>query len=142
MSADYDNSRFKPHVSFDNFSGAEPTESNTIAFTLNVKHTGYQYKRRSRTFMVGIDENEYSDTALKWLLDELIDDGDEIVCVRVIDPDAKVVSSARLESKQYQDEAQVVMKKVQDRNDHHRAISIVLEFAVGKLHTTFQKMVC
>lgn len=135
------NSRFQHHVSFDNFAGGEPTKQNTISFTLNVKHKGYQYKRRSRTFMVGIDENDYSDIALQWMLEELVDDGDEIVCLRVVDKDAKVVSDRNLERRQYRKEAKELMKRIQQRNDDNRAISIVLEFAVGKLHATFQTMV-
>jgi len=134
-------SRFQHHVSFDNFAGGEPTEQNTMSFTLNVKHTGYQFKRRSRTFMVGIDENAYSDYALQWMLEELVDDGDEIVCLRVIDKEAKIISDKSLEKKQYQDEAKQLMQAIQEKNDEHRAISLVLEFAVGKVHTTFQKMI-
>ncbi|KAH8821726.1 hypothetical protein F5884DRAFT_768887 [Xylogone sp. PMI_703] len=135
------NSRFQPHVSFDNFAGGEPTEKNTISFTLNVKHKGYQFKKRSRTFMVGIDENAYSDIALQWMLEELVDDGDEIICLRVIEKDSKMISDRNLERKQYQDEARILMEQIQKKNDDNRAISIVLEFAVGKVHTTFQKMI-
>ena len=51
------NSRFQHHVSFDNFAGGEPTEKNTISFTLNVKHKGYQFKRRSRSFYKGFGRN-------------------------------------------------------------------------------------
>jgi Universal stress protein family len=134
-------SRFQHHVSFDNFAGGEPTERNTISFTLNVKHKGYTYKRRSRTFMVGVDENAYSDYALQWMLEELVDDGDEIVCLRVVDKDAKISSDKSLGRKEYQDEAKQLMNAIQAKNDDNRAISIVLEFAVGKVHTTFQKMV-
>ncbi|KAH8798907.1 hypothetical protein F5882DRAFT_186091 [Hyaloscypha sp. PMI_1271] len=142
MSADDStNSRFQHHVSFDNFAGGEPTEKNTISFTLNVKHKGYQFKRRSRSFMVGIDENDYSDIALQWMLEELVDDGDEIICLRVVDKDAKVVSDRNVERRQYQKEAKDLMQRIQDRNDDNRAISIVLEFAVGKVHATFQKMI-
>ena len=141
LTEDATNSRFQHHVSFDNFSGGEPTEKNTISFTLNVKHTGYQYKRRSRTFMVGIDENDYSDIALQWMLEELVDDGDEIICLRVIEKDAKIVNDKNVERRQYQKEAKELMGRIQERNDANRAISIVLEFAVGKLHATFQKMV-
>jgi hypothetical protein len=135
------NSRFQHHVSFDNFAGGEPTTTNTISFTLNVKHKGYQFKRRSRTFMVGIDENDYSDIALQWMLEELVDDGDEIVCLRVVDKDAKVVNDRNVERRQYQKEARDLLQRIQSKNDDNRAISIVLEFAVGKVHTTFQKMV-
>lgn len=142
LTVDRTNSRFQHLVSFDNFTGAEPTAKNTVSFTLNVKHKGYQFKRRSRTFMVGLDENDYSDIALQWMLEELVDDGDEIICLRVIEKDAKIVSDRNLERRQYQKEARALMERIQMRNDDNRAISIVLEFAVGKLHATFQKMVC
>jgi len=131
LTEDPNNSRFQHHVSFDNFAGGEPTDKNTISFTLNVKHKGYQFKKRSRTFMVGIDENDYSDIALSWMLEELVDDGDEIICLRVVEK----------ESRGYQKEAWEMMRRIQQRNDANRAISIVLEYAVGKVHTTFQKMV-
>lgn len=138
LTEDPENSRFQHHVSFDNFAIEEPTKRNTVSLTLNVKHQGYQYKRRSRTFMVGIDENDYSDIAVQWLLEELVDDGDEIICLRVIDKDSKMLSERK---KQYQAEAEALMKSIQKKNDYNRAISIVLEFSVGKVHTTFQKMV-
>jgi hypothetical protein len=141
LTEDPTNSRFQHHVSFDNFGGGEPTERNTISFTLNVKHKGYQFKRRSRTFMVGIDENDYSDIALQWLLEELVDDGDQIICLRVVEKGAKIANDRNLEKKQYQAEAKEIMKNIQKKNDEHRAISIVLEFAIGKVHPTFQKMV-
>ncbi len=40
--------------------------------------------------MVGVDDHAYSDYALKWLLDSLVDDGDEVVCVRVIENPAEL----------------------------------------------------
>ncbi len=91
--------------------------------------------------MVGIDENDYSDIALQWMLEELVDDGDEIICLRVIDRDAKVVSDRNIERRQYQKEANELMQRIQSRNDDNKAISIVLEYVVGKVHAEFQKMV-
>ncbi|KAI6250785.1 Universal stress protein A family protein [Erysiphe necator] len=134
-------SRFEHHVSFDTFASGEPTEKNTLAFTLNVKHKGYQFKKRSRTFMVGVGENEYSDIALQWMLEELVDDGDEIICVHVIDKDSKVVSDRNMEKREYQTEAKELLQRIQVRNDDNRAIGIVLEFVAGKLHATFQRMI-
>ncbi|KAK7421847.1 hypothetical protein QQZ08_009792 [Neonectria magnoliae] len=128
--------RFQRHIAFDNLPTGEPTKNNTISLTLNVRHKGYQPRRRSRTFMVGVDEHAYSDYALQWLLDELVDDGDEIVCVRVIE---KEIRSS--DSKQYIEDAKAVMQGIQERNGSNRAISIVLEYAVGKLHGTFQKLI-
>lgn len=127
--------RFKKHVAFDNVTTGEPTKNNAISFTLNVRHKGYQARRRSRCFMVGVDEHTYSDYALQWLLDELVDDGDDVVCVRVVDKEL------RLTDKQYRDDADSVMKGIVARNGNNRAINIVLEYAVGKLHTTFQVLV-
>lgn len=128
--------RFQHHVGFDNLPAGEPTKNNAISFTLNVRHKGYQSRRRSRTFMVGVDEHAYSDYALQWLLDELVDDGDEVVCVRVIEKENRFT-----DTKHYQDDARNVMQAIIARNGSNRAINIVLEYAVGKLHTTFQKLV-
>lgn len=139
LTDDPNNSKFQRHVSFDNFAAAEPTKNNSISYCLNVKHAGYQYKRRSRTFMVGIDENDYSSIALQWVLQELVDDGDEIVCLRVIEKATKTNNAA--EMRKYQKEAKDLMDKIQMKNDDNRAISIVLEFAFGKVSQTFLQMV-
>jgi nucleotide-binding universal stress UspA family protein len=127
--------RFQKHVAFDNVPTGEPTKNNAISFTLNVRHMGYQARRRSRCFMVGVDEHAYSDYALQWLLEELVDDGDEVVCVRVVEKDM------RYSNREYREDAQKVMRGILDRNGNNRAINIVLEYAVGKLHTTFQVLI-
>ncbi|EQB43484.1 universal stress protein family [Colletotrichum gloeosporioides Cg-14] len=127
--------RFQTHVAFDNLPLGEATKNNTPSLTLNVRHKGYQAQRRSRTFMVGVDEHSYSDYALQWLLDELVDDGDEIVCVRVIEKEVRTDNDA------YQKEANNVMESILKRNGANRAISVVLEYACGKLHSTFQKLI-
>ena len=129
------NDRFKNHVSFDNLPIGEATKHNMPALTINVKHNGYKAGRRSRTFMVGVDENAYSDYALQWLLDELVDDGDEVVCVRVVEKEIRFSDGA------YLADAQSIMRDIVDKNGSQRALSFVLEYAVGKLHGTFQKLV-
>lgn len=129
------NNRFKKHVGFDNVPNGETTKHNTTSLTLNVRHRGYQARRRSRLFMVGVDEHSYSDYAVQWLLDELVDDGDEIVCVRVIE------SGVRFNDRQYQADANRVMQNILAKNGSNRAVSFILEYAVGKLHSTFQKLV-
>ena len=91
---------------------------------------------------MGIDENDYSDIALQWMLEELVDDGDHIICLRVVDKDSKIASDKNVERREYQTAASDLMKRIQAKNDDNRAISITLEFAVGKVHTTFQSMVC
>jgi nucleotide-binding universal stress UspA family protein len=127
--------RFQHHVAFDNVPIGEATKHNTPGVTLSVKHKGYQARRRSRTFMVGVDENNYSDYALKWLLEELVDDGDEVICVRVIEKDV------RPNDKQYLEDASATMQEIVARTGNGRAISVVLEYAIGKLHNTFQRLI-
>jgi nucleotide-binding universal stress UspA family protein len=91
--------------------------------------------------MVGIDENDYSDIALRWMLDELVDDGDHIICLRVVDKDSKIASDKNVERREYKKAANELMERIKKTNDENRSISITLEFAVGKVHSTFQSMV-
>ena len=128
--------RFRSHVGFDNLPVGEATKNNTSSFTLHIRHQGYQPSRRSRTFMVGVDEHAYSDYALVWLLNNMVDDGDEVVCVRVIE------SPIRPGEKNYQEDAKRLLQAIQAKNELNKAISIILEYSVGKLHATFQQLVC
>ncbi len=138
-----DDSKFESHVSFDNVAaGEEPTERNPISFTLKEQHTGYHYKRASRTFMCGINEDAYSDYALQWMLDEMVDDGDEIICLRVVDQGSKLSNDKGVKEKYYQKEARMLMEMIQKKNGGNRAIKITVELAIGKVHPTFQRMVC
>ncbi|KAK7753456.1 hypothetical protein SLS62_004531 [Diatrype stigma] len=127
--------RFESHVAFDNIPLGESTDRNPISFTLNVRHSGFQFNRRHRVFMVGVDDNAYSDHALQYLLDELVDDGDEIVCVRVIE------TQVRLADRMYKEDATRLMESIKAKNTQNHAISLILEYAVGKLHSTFQHLI-
>lgn len=132
--------RFRKHVTFSNVHLGEPTKFNFPCYTLVVRHLGYQSKRRSRTFMVGIDDHQYSDEALQWLFERFVDDGDEIVCVRVIEKDVRLFEGdKRLD--EFQREANAEVAKIQAKCGDKKAISIVLEYAVGKLHLAFQRLV-
>lgn len=110
--------------------------------TLNYKHKGYQSSRRSRTFLCGTDQNDYSDFALEWLIDELVDDGDEIVCLRAVEKDSRIASDAGIEAGKYRQEAEKLLDQVIQKNSQdEKAISLVLELAVGKVQDIIQRMV-
>lgn len=110
---------------------------------MNYKHKGYQGSRRYRTFLCGLDHNDYSEFALEWLLDELVDDFDEIVCLRAVEKDSGIASDAGIETKQYREEAEKLFAQVIQKNSQDsKAISIVLELAVGKVQDIIQRMVC
>jgi len=135
---DGESSKFKGHVSFENFDNVRATEKNAISITLNSKHTGYHWTRRSRTFMIGVGDNNYSDLALRWMLEELVDDGDTIICLRVKEKEAV---EDEYKAHLYKQTARDILAQIQERNEAHRAISIVLEFAIGDRIHTFQRMV-
>lgn len=129
--------RFRRHVGFDNIPVGEPTKSNTLSYTINISHVGYHPGRQSRTLMVGVDQHSYSDYALQWLIDEYADDGDEIICVHVVEKDARSV-----EEKNYKQKADAIVERIKKKIPPTCALSIKLEYAVGKLHATFQRLVC
>lgn len=127
-------------MSFDTFDRpADFIEENS--FTLITKHKDYEYTKRSRTFLCGCDDNEYSEYALQWLIDELVDDGDEIVCLRVVEKDDAVAADRSVEQGRYRSEAESLMKQIQNKNHENKAINLILEFAVGKVNKVIDEMV-
>ncbi|KAK7901003.1 hypothetical protein LTR67_003289 [Exophiala xenobiotica] len=125
-------------VSFDTF---DNRDASTESFTLNYKHYNYSRNSRGRTFLCGTDAKDYSEYALEWMLDELVDDGDEIVCLRVIEKDARPNEPAYDRGK-YRLEAQKLLDSVIKKNSaEEKAISIIMELAVGKVQEIFQRMI-
>ncbi|KAJ4349949.1 uncharacterized protein N0V89_008570 [Didymosphaeria variabile] len=131
---------FQPRVSFDTFDKPADFIEET-SFTLIAKHKDYEYTKRSRTFLCGCDDNDYSDYALQWLIDELVDDGDEVVCLRVVEKDDTIASDRSVEKGRYRAEAEALMKSVQAKNHENKAINLVLEFAMGKVNTVIDDMI-
>lgn len=126
-------------VSFNTFDNRDAAD---FSLTLNYKHKGYQSTRRSRTFLCGTDQNDYSDFALNWLIDELVDDGDEIVCLRAVEKDSQMASDAGIEEGKYRQEAERLFEQVIQKNSQdEKAISLVLELVVGKVEEIIQRMV-
>ncbi|KAJ5112338.1 hypothetical protein N7532_000383 [Penicillium argentinense] len=126
-------------VSFDTF---DNRDAPNFSLTLNYKHKGYQSTRRSRTFLCGTDQNDYSEFALEWLIDELVDDGDEIVCLRAVEKDSRMASDAAIEEGNYRKEAEKLFEQVIQKNSQdEKAISLVLELAVGKVEDIIQRMI-
>lgn len=127
-------------VGFDTFTNPHTSE---FSLTLMRKHKDYHYTKRSRTFLCGTDTNEHSDTALEWLIDELVDDGDEVVCLRVVEKESK--EAARWSNGQgergYRAEAERFLAGIVKKNAEDKAINLILEFAVGKIFDTIQQMI-
>lgn len=130
---------FEHRVAFDTFDNKYATD---FSLTLQTRHMDYQHSRLSRTFMCGTDKNKYSENALCWLLEKLADDGDEILCLRVIDPSSKISSSDKaLEEKQYRDEANKFLEHLISKNTKGKKIAITLEFTVGTVEAMIKRMI-
>lgn len=130
---------FQSRVAFDTFDNRYATD---FSLTLRYKHRDYKYNRLSRTILCAADDNKHSETALEWLFDDLAEDGDEIICLRVIDPSDKLsIVDSSLEEKQYRYEANRFLKHIMLKNGNSKKISLVLEFAMGKVHEMIQRMI-
>ncbi|KAH0837011.1 hypothetical protein AYO21_08818 [Fonsecaea monophora] len=126
-------------VSFDTI---DNRDASTEAFTLQYKHCDFAATSRSRTFLCGTDAKDYSEYALEWMMDELVDDGDEIVCLRVIEKDSKTAHDTPYDRDKYRTEAKQLLDSVMLKNSsEEKAISIIMELAVGKVQEIFQRMI-
>ena len=125
--------RFRAHVAFDTTS---PDISKNSGITLSAKHNGFHGQRRSKTFIVGVDEHKYSEAALEWLLTAMVDDQDTVVCVRVIEKDIKPHLNAM-----YKEQAHQLLQNIIKKNTLDKAICIILEYQFGRLGPTFDTMV-
>ncbi|KAL8993551.1 MAG: hypothetical protein Q9169_006259, partial [Polycauliona sp. 2 TL-2023] len=136
-------SKYERRVSFNTFDNRDATD---YSFHIATKHKDYQYTQRSRTFLCGTDDNDYSYDAIEWLIEELVEDGDEIICLRVVDKDSRFASDASLRNGTYKKEAEQLLEKIKNKNkdredEKEKAIGLAIEFAVGKVPEVFQRMI-
>ncbi|KAG5359384.1 Universal stress protein A family protein [Yarrowia sp. C11] len=104
----------------DNKSAGRISFSLPFAETYSWKHPEYAFTRHSRTFLCGYDTHSYSQTAMDWLLGELVEDGDEVVALQAVETDARWEAEKTLNS------------LVEQSLAYGKKISIVLEYAIGK----------
>ncbi|KAL8861527.1 MAG: hypothetical protein Q9178_002051 [Gyalolechia marmorata] len=136
-------SKYERRVSFNTFDNRDATD---YSFHIATKHKDYQYTQRSRTFLCGTDDNDYSYDAIEWLIEELVEDGDEIICLRVVDKDSRFASDFSLRNGTYKKEAEQLLDKIKNKNkdreeEKEKAIVLAIEFAVGKVPEVFQRMI-
>ncbi|KAI9890152.1 MAG: hypothetical protein M1814_004433 [Vezdaea aestivalis] len=129
---------FQKRVSFNTFESKDTPE---FSLTLNEKHRDFHYSRRSRIYLCGLNNDEYSQNALEWLIDELVEDGDEIIVLRVVDPNSKYLSDRGLREERYAKDARDCLDWVISKNHEQKAISLVMEFAVGEVPELIQRMI-
>ncbi|KAF9934312.1 hypothetical protein FBU30_002451 [Linnemannia zychae] len=130
-------------VGFDTL-GCDTTSE--YAFTLQSKSDGWERTKHSRTFLVGTDLNDYSAHALNWVMENMVEDGDEIVALRVIPVELRdSLSKTKIPSFQGQEsaarfEANKIMDTIREKNTSNKKINIVVEYIVGNVRETIQHM--
>ncbi|KAL0088537.1 hypothetical protein J3Q64DRAFT_1336246 [Phycomyces blakesleeanus] len=116
------------------------------SFTLNAKTPEYKRTRRSRMFMVATDLADYSEYALSWTCDEMMDDGDEIVVLRVLTVDLNdkkkgVHKTLKEECSDARQSATDVLNRVMERCTPNRQISVTIEFVIGKVQSSIHRAI-
>ncbi|KAI7869886.1 hypothetical protein BDF14DRAFT_1879634 [Spinellus fusiger] len=133
-------SKYIKRVSFDIMTHKD---LRNYSFTLRGKTHGYKRTRRTRTFIIATDLANYSEFALKWANDEVMDDGDELIVLRVITLEPTEIKAPLLkyEQEQAKQTASLVMEKIMASSSDERRISVIIEFVIGKVQETIQDMI-
>jgi hypothetical protein len=113
------------------------------SFTLSAKSANYCRSRWSRTFLVATDLNgacflryvpplssdenpdrlaEYSVNATNWLLTSFLEDNDEVVVLRVIEPGSSAHNAWRASMEEAKDEAEGVLAYLMMKNGDTRPV--------------------
>ena len=71
-------------------------EAEEAADSCQAKSDGYKRSRSTRVFAIAVSPDEAGEDALDWLMNELAEDGDEIVAIRVLELDEDGESSPTL----------------------------------------------
>ncbi|ODN72887.1 hypothetical protein L202_08310 [Cryptococcus amylolentus CBS 6039] len=132
--------KYRRKVGFEAF---EAGPAALFAFTCQAKSEGYKRSRNTRVFAVACSPDESGESALEWLMSELVEDGDEVVALRVIEVDDGERQSDKTQD-EFREEAQSLLKLVLQKNDEAddtRKISVIVEFVAGKVPEILLKMI-
>ncbi|TBU25714.1 hypothetical protein BD311DRAFT_727300 [Dichomitus squalens] len=128
---------YQPKVSFDTL---ENPQASMFSYTLHVQSEGYTRTRSTRVFLCASSPDESGSQALEWCLESLVQDGDELVVFRGIDPD----DFAEKDHDQYREDARELMRLIQERcveYDSERKLSIIVEYIAGKVTQTIDRLI-
>ncbi|KAH9851072.1 hypothetical protein C2E23DRAFT_733608 [Lenzites betulinus] len=128
---------YTPKVSFDTL---ENPQASMFSYTLHVQSEGYTRRRSTRVFLCASSPDESGRQALDWCLESLVQDGDELVVFRGVDPD----DFADNDHGQYREDARELVRQIQERcveYDAERKLSIIVEYIAGKVTQTIDRLV-
>ncbi|KIW20017.1 hypothetical protein PV08_00592 [Exophiala spinifera] len=129
---------YRRGVSFDTF---DTEDAPFKHFTLSFAHSDYAAASDRRVFLCGIDGTESSDLVLDWALSELVDDGDEVVCVYRVEKESMFTSWSRSKGGRHRIEAEKLLDSVVSKNTRDKVIKVVVEIVGGKTSTVIQSTI-
>ncbi|EIN14660.1 hypothetical protein PUNSTDRAFT_49371 [Punctularia strigosozonata HHB-11173 SS5] len=127
---------YQPKVSFDTF---ENDSASMFSYTLQVKSDGYVRGRNTRVYLCAASSDASGSQALDWALENLAQDGDEIIIFRGIDQD-----DLDKDHEVVREEARELLRLVQEKcveYDPDRKLSIIVEFIAGKITETIDRLI-
>ncbi|KAJ9103155.1 hypothetical protein QFC21_002577 [Naganishia friedmannii] len=134
---------YRRKVGFETFDGAKIKDDSLFSYTLQAKSEDYRRNRNTRVFMAAVSNDEKGEDALDWLMDNLVEDGDEVVAVRVIELDEGEKASQQAQD-EFREEAAHLLKAILEKNDDFggdRRISVIVEFVAGKVTQTLMRLI-
>ncbi|GMK56254.1 hypothetical protein CspeluHIS016_0300940 [Cutaneotrichosporon spelunceum] len=138
-SIDLDGGKYRKKVGFETFDDLPDT---LFTFTAQAKSQGYKRSRSTRVFLVAVSPDESGENALEWLMSEMVEDGDEVVAMRVKDMSE---SERHTESahEELREEAKSILTNMLHKNDEEfgRKISAIVEIVVGSITDMILKMI-
>lgn len=134
-----DTGKYRRKVGFEAF---EAGPEALFAYTCQAKSEGYKRSRNTRVFAVAVSDNEAGEDALEWLMSELVEDGDEIVAIRVIELDEDERHNPQQQD-DFRAQAHELLQDVLTKNNEadERKISVIVEFVAGKVTDMLMKMI-
>ncbi|ANB15901.1 Usp (universal stress protein) family protein [Sugiyamaella lignohabitans] len=105
------------------------------SFVVQTRHKGYKTSISSRTILFSLTTKEYSDQSLRWTLKNLLEDGDELVCLKMYHSSDELESIAADYGKRimYQKRAEAILDGIVSMVDPDLKINIVVELGIGKV---------
>ncbi|WFD33958.1 hypothetical protein MCUN1_000786 [Malassezia cuniculi] len=124
---------------FDTMPDADFTWSRNFSFTQQIKSEGYVRTKKARTFMCAVDATPCSERALEWLMENLVDDGDQVVAVRILDEEVEPIQDLA----SIRESAQNLLSSIVELNEtsENRRISVTVEFVAGYIRTSIMRLV-
>ncbi|KAL5497845.1 hypothetical protein ACEPAH_2776 [Sanghuangporus vaninii] len=102
---------YTPKVAFDTF---ENPDAPVFSYTLPVKSDGYKRSRMTRVFLVAASPDESGSEALDWVMESLVQDGDELIVFRGFDAE-----ELDRDHESVREEARELLRQVQRMNTEY-----------------------